>query len=370
MVNKIFIRALCLLCTAGMLLTGCTLPVSSHVYGKYQYAFLGVFDTVVQVIGYAKSQKEFDGYAQQIQSRFEELSRLYDRFYEYDGINNICTINKNAGIAPVQVEEEILDLLEFAQEAYEISQGTVNVALGPVLEVWHSYMERYSQDPENAILPSRQELESAAAHTRLDLVKIDREAGTVFLEEKGMLLDVGAVAKGYATQRVADEIYAAGFTSFVISAGGNVVTGDAPLDGVRGSWGIGIQDPEADVEDPQAQSVDVVFVKNRSVVSSGDYQRYYMVDGMRVHHLIDPETLMPAGHYREVTVVCDDSGMGDLLSTALFVLDYPESRALAEFMDLQVMWIFEGGRVEYTDSLLPLLRDRGGATAALEENEK
>lgn len=368
MFKRFLSQVLCVILCAGMvLLGGCGQQPAKSEYTKFQHNFLGVFDTIIQVVGYAKNQDEFDGYMERIESRFQELNRLYDRFHEYEGLNNICTINKNAGSAPVEVAPEILDLLEFSMEMYEQGQGAVNIALGPVLSIWHDYMDRYSDSPGDAVLPPMEELEAASAHTDITKVKLDRQAGTVFLEEEGMLLDVGAVAKGYAAQLVADEIYEAGFTSFIISAGGNVVAKDAPLDGLRNSWGIGIQNPAEDPGNPESKSVDVVFVENQCVVSSGDYQRYYMVDGARIHHLIDPSTLLPANHYRAVTVVCGDSGMGDFFSTVIFVLGYEESRAFAQDHGLKVMWIFEDGRVEYTESLLPLLRDRGGATSVIKK---
>ena len=168
------------------------------------------------------------------------------------------------------------------------------------------------------------------------------------------------MAKGYAAQVVADELYADGLTSFLISAGGNVVAKDAPKDGARGSWGIGIQDPFADPDDPNSTSLDVVFV------TSGDYQRYYVVDGKPYHHIIDPATLMPAAYYRSVTVVCADSGEADYASTCLFTLPYEASRAMAEKLGWKALWVFSDGSIEYTDSLLPQLRDRGGATDALQ----
>ena len=337
-------------------------------YTRYTVQFYDTFDTVIQVIGYTETQEEFEGYADAIHNRFIELSRLYDRFYEYTGINNIRTINLNAGIQPVEVEEEILDMLEFAKEWCEKSDGRVNIAMGPVLEVWHGYMAAHAGttvEPGPGVLPTQEELEAATAHTDLSKVIIDREAGTVFLEEEGMMLDVGAIAKGYAAQVVADEIYEAGFHSFIISAGGNVVTKDPPLDGIRDSWGIGIQDPFADANDPESSSLDVAFVENLSVVTSGDYQRYYMVGDRRIHHIIDPDTLEPAVHYRGLTVVCDDSGVGDFLSTCLFVMDYEEGRAMAEEWGAEALWVFPDGEVTYTDGLLPMLRDRGGATAAI-----
>ncbi len=338
-------------------------------YTRYSTQFYDTFDTIIQVIGYAKTQEEFEGYAGTIHQRFQELSQLYDRFYEYSGVNNIRTINLNAGVAPVEVEPELLEMLSFAKEWCQKTQGRVNIAMGPVLEIWHQYRDQYSGQALAAdaagALPSMEALDDANHFSSLDKVIIDREKGTVFLEDEKMALDVGAVAKGYAAQLVADEIYEAGFRSFTISAGGNVITKDPPLDGVRNSWGIGIQDPFADLNKPDSQSLDVALVSNRCVVTSGDYRQFYTVGDQLIHHIIDPATLWPANRYRALTVVCEDSGLGDFLSTCLFVMDYDEGRALAEELGVGVLWVFPDGRVEVNDNLLPLLRDRGGATNAI-----
>lgn len=349
---------------ALLLACGCAPKPAQPQYQKFQMQFFGTFDTIIQVIGYTEAEETFTGYGNYAETRFTELSHIFDRFYEYDGINNIKTINDNAGIAPVKVDPIILDVIDLCREWYDETGGQTNIAMGPVLSVWHDYMGLYSGDPENGKLPTEAEL-TANQNMSMDDIITDRAASTVYLAKPGMQLDTGAVAKGYCTQVVADELYAQGFKSFIISAGGNVVTADPPLDGVRSSWGIGIQDPFADVNDPQSPSRDVVFVTGESVVTSGDYQRYYVVDGKRVHHIIDPDTLHPADYYRGLTIVHEDSGLADLFSTALYCMDYEASRAFADKHGLKVMWIMPDGTVEYTAALLPQLRDLGGATAAI-----
>ena len=359
-------RFLSILCSLVLLaMTGCSGNAKSE-YTKYSSQFYGTFDTVVQVVGYCKTEDEFKAYASEIKDRFTQLNKLYDIYYSYAGVNNIKTINENAGIAPVKVEPEVLDLIDFCLEWYDKTEGQVNIALGPVLSIWHGYMEQYSSDSTDAKLPPIENLEAARQHTDISKVIVDRDAGTVYLAEKDMALDVGAVAKGFATQLICDEMVQKGFTSFCISAGGNVVTEDAPLDEVRDSWGIGIQNPFT-ADDPTASngSLDVAYVSHQCVVTSGDYQRYYMVGDQRIHHIIDPATLMPANYYRAVTIVTEDSAIADLASTTLFTLPYEESRALAEKMGWKVMWVFADQPVQCTENLVPLLRDRGGATGLL-----
>ena len=178
-------------------------------YTRYTTQFFDTFDTIIQITGYTKTQEEFEGYAQFVHERFAHLSKLYDRFYEYTGVNNVRTINQNAGIAPVEVEPELLEMLAFAKDQCQRSGGRVNIAMGPALELWHGYRERYAGMalPEDApdAYPAMEALEEADQLSQLDKVIIDQDAGTVFLEEPGMALDVGAVAKGYAAQLVADE---------------------------------------------------------------------------------------------------------------------------------------------------------------------
>lgn len=357
-------RTLSGLLAALLLVGGCSAKPAQPQYQKFQMQFFGTFDTIIQLVGYCETEQQFQEYADYAQQRFTQLSHTFDRFYEYDGVNNIKTVNDNAGIAPVKVDPIILDVIDLCRQWYTETDGQINIALGPVLSVWHDYMSLYSADPTGARLPSQAEL-TANQNLSMDDIVTDREQGTVFLAKPGMQLDTGAVAKGYCTQVVADELQERGFTSFLISAGGNVVAADPPLDGIRNSWGIGIQDPFADLNDPAAPSKDVVFVTGESVVTSGDYQRYYMVDGKRVHHIIDPDTLHPADYYRGLTIVHENSGLADLFSTALYCMDYPTSRAFADKHGLKVLWILPDGSVEYTAALLPQLRELGGATAAI-----
>lgn len=348
-----------------ILISGCAAgPASPGEYHKYSYEFTGVFDTVIQFIGYAKNQEEFQNYAQKGQERFEELHRLFDKYNDYPGVNNIKTINDNAGKKPVEVRQEIIDLLLFSKEWHEKTGGPVNIALGPVLTIWHDYREEGRSNPEQAQLPPLDELKKAEAFTNLSKVIIDPQKKTVFLQEAKMSLDVGAVAKGFATEIVARELEEAGLASAVISTGGNVRLIGKPLDGVRTKWGIGIQDPNGNALIPDDKPLDTVFAADTSIVTSGDYQRFYMVDGKMLHHLIDPQTLMPANYYRAVTVMVKDGAVADFMSSTVFLLPYRESRALVESIEgLEALWIFADGRIEATEGMKKAMKLMGGATS-------
>jgi len=204
-------------------------------------------------------------------------------------------------------------------------------------------------------------LQAALEFSDIDDVVIDEEQGTIFLPHRRMSLDVGAFAKGYATELVATELEAAGLKSGAISSGGNIRTIGKPLDGKRERWGVGIFDPDSTLFS-EDRDLDMVYVNDASVVSSGDYQRYYYVGGERYHHLIDPTTLMPAAHYRAVTVVTPDSGLADLVSTELFLLPYNESRQLADSMpEIEALWVMPDGEVRITDGMKKILQSYGAS---------
>ncbi len=344
-----FVSFLCLI------FSGC----GSSEYTRYRGEFFGTFDTVVSVVGYVQKEKDFDRYLKFTQERFQYFHQLFDRYELYENVVNIKTINDNAGVAPVEVSEDLFAFLEYCLQWCEKSDGRFNIALGPVLEIWHDYRERYENAAEGT-LPEEEELQAANRLTDFQKVQLDAEHQTVFLTEKGMSLDVGALAKGYATEKVGKELFDMGFTSFSISAGGNVRTFSPPAAGERSKWNISIRNPNTE-EDPDAEPVDFLYLDNLSVVTSGDYQRYYMVNGKKIHHIIDPSTLYPASYYKSVTVIMEDSAQADLLSTWLFTLPLEEAEKAAKELGAEVFWVMQDDTVAYTDGYVAYSKNYGGA---------
>jgi FAD:protein FMN transferase len=338
---------------------GCS-SLDKNEYKRYSDSIFDTFDTLVRVVAYTRSDEEFRQYFDTIHSRLQELHILFDIYNEYEGINNIKTINDNAGIRPIRVEQEIIDLIIFSKEWSERTGGSVNIALGPVLKIWHTYREEALYNPENAALPPADLLTEALEYSDLDKVIVDLAQMTVYLPDRGMSLDVGAVAKGFALDLVASEIVDEGLLSAIISAGGNIRTIGKPLDQARERWGIGVQDPDASIVGGSEKLLDIIYLSTGSVDTSGDYQRYYMVGDKLVHHLIDPETMMPAEHYRAVTVVAANSGIADFMSTALFLIPFEASIALAKSIDnFEAMWIMPDGEVRTTAGMNKLLESHG-----------
>lgn len=331
-------------------------------YDKYQADFIGLFDTATVIVGYADSQSEFDRYANIIHDRLEELHRLYDIYNAYDGINNLYTVNENAGIAPVEVSRDVIDMLLTAREGYDASNGILNIAMGPVLRIWHDYRTAGIANEEAAELPPMDVLREAVALTDINDVIINETKNTVFLTKPGMSLDVGAIAKGYAAEQAAQAARDAGATSILMNVGGNITAIGKPLDNVRARWGVGVQDPDLGVNGTQ-NILDTVYFCDKTMSCSGDYQRYYVVDGQSYNHIIDPATLMPASLYKQVAVIHEDAGIADIISTTLFILPQEEGAAFAKKMNAEALWMYQDGSRKATDGYVRISKTLGNYTA-------
>lgn len=354
-------KQLLLILIISLLISACS-TTSESAYTKYSYEFLGAFDTIIQFMGYAKGPDEFEIMVEIGQERFMELNKLYDIYNNYDGINNVKSINDNAGIKPVEVQQEIIDLMLFSKEWYNKTNGKCNIALGSVLSIWHDYRDAGIENPEEAEIPPFEMLEEAMGFTDINKVIVNHDNNTVYLEDKNMRLDVGAVAKGFATEIVAKELIDKGYTSFIISSGGNTRTIGAPIDSTRKKWGVGIQNPDGNPNDSSEPSLDILYLNDQSLVTSGDYQRYYEVNGKRYHHLIDPVTLMPAEYFRAVSILTKDSRIADFMSTTIFLTPYEEGRKLAESIGIDAIWIMKDGTIQATENARKVMKYMGGAT--------
>lgn len=320
---------------------------------RFEAQYLVLFDTVTQIIAYMDSEEEFAKNSESIHDNLEEYHQLFDIYHDYEGINNIKTINENAGIQPVKVDKRIIDMLLYAKEAYTLTDGKMNVAFGSVLKIWHEYRTIGMEEPNNAQLPPVELLQSAAKHTDINDLIIDTEKSTVFLADPDMSLDVGAIAKGYAVEQVAQLAIEKGFTSGLISVGGNVrVIGKKGEDDQL--WNVGVQNP--DIESDQAY-LHVAYITDFSLVTSGNYMRYYTVDGKRYHHIINPETLYPSDYFDSVTIICKDSGQADALSTAVYNMPFEQGLALIESLpDTEALWIYANGEEKYSSHFMEFLQ--------------
>lgn len=334
--KKLFSVILALL----LCLTGC----SSFGQTRYRAQFLTLFDTVTEIVGYAQNKELFTNQVEQIHEELQQYHLLYDIYQEYEGVANLKTLNDHAGQAPVTVDRKIIDLLLFSKQMYAQTNGRVNIAFGSVLKLWKQYREQGIEDPEHAALPPMEALKEAALHTNIEDIVIDEQKSTVFFKDPALQLDVGAIAKGYAVEAVCESAKARGVSHMLVSVGGNVrAIGQKSL---FEPFVVSLKNPDIEAEDASLASVKL---SEEALVSSGDYLRYYTVGGKQYHHIIEPDTLMPAEYYRSVSILCPDSGIADALSTVAYLLDYEQSRALVEqFKGTEALWVFPDGTIRAT----------------------
>ena len=336
-------RVFALLLALSLLLCGCA--GAGEEQKQYSATFLTVFDTVTTILGRDASEAAFQQKAQAVHDELLFYHQLFDIYHEYEGLNNLKTVNDHPGQA-IAVDKAVIDLLLDCKAYYDLTDGRVNAAMGSVLRLWHEAREDGLNDIANAYLPDAAALEEAAGHAGWDSVVIDAEQGTVTITDPGLRLDVGAIAKGWSVQRVAEN--APG--GLLISVGGNVcATGPKDSDGTP--WVVGVQDP-----DGGENYLHTLYLTKGSMVTSGDYQRAYLVDGEIYHHIIDPDTLYPGKLWRAVTVVCPDSGLADALSTALFLLPMEEGQKLLDECESTAMWVDADGNMYYSDGFEDLIR--------------
>lgn len=331
-------RILCALLLVSLLFTGCSAGGKQPEKKQYSASFLTLFDTLTTVVGKAEREEDFRATAQAIHDELLQYHQLFDIYKDYEGIHNLKTVNDNAGIAPVVVDRRIIALLKDCKAYYDLTDGMVNPAMGSVLQLWHAARNDGINDPGNAYLPKQEKLEAAAQHMDFDAVILDEGASTVYISDPEVRLDVGAVAKGWSAQRVAENAP----SGLLISVGGNVCA-TGPKDENGTAWVVGIQDPNGG-----DSYLHTLTVTKGSVVTSGDYQRAYVVDGELYHHIIDPETLYPSTLWRSVTILCEDSGLADALSTALFLLPLEEGQKLLEKTGALAMWVDREGSIFYS----------------------
>jgi thiamine biosynthesis lipoprotein len=303
-----------------------------------------LMDTLVSIRVYGNDPEVLKAAVTAAYGEMRRIADLVDRFPPPGSTacrrSDVCRINEEAGIRPVRVDPDTLALLTLAQKYHALSAGALDVTIGPVMDLW-GFAEN---DPK---VPSPHRIFETLPLVNNQLLQVNAQEQTVYLQKVGMKLDLGAVAKGYATEKALQVLAEYGIKKVLIDAGGNIrVLGTNPR---NTPWRIGIKDPR------QADAmIAVVVLEDAAAVTSGDYYRYFEVDGQRYHHILDPRSGYPAGENRSVTVISRDAGLADILSTAFFVLKGEEAVVLAEKLGVDVFLVSAEGRIFSS----PTLADR------------
>lgn len=261
-----------------------------------------------------------------------EIQRLEALFSRFLPASDVSSINQAAGLHAVPVSPETLLVLRTAQDFATRHVGTLDITITPLVELW-----REAAATGNPPVPAS--IQQALTLVHAEDLLINNDNGTAMLARTGQCLDLGGIAKGYAANRMLDVFHAFNMQSAYSNLGGNVIALGAKPDG--SAWKIGIQHPRR-----QQALLGAVSIENQAVVTSGDYQRYFIgKDGRRYHHILDPRTGYPSqSDLISVTIIGSDAMLADALSTAVFIaglqkgLDlisrYPECEAILVDKDL------------------------------------
>jgi len=259
--------------------------------------------------------------------------------------SGVVAINEQAGIAPVKVRADLIELLEKARHYAAVSDGAFDPTVGPLVQLW-------SIGTDSQRVPGKEEIAQALELINWRDIVIDRDAGLVFLQRKGMALDLGAIAKGYAGDEAARIAREGKVQRAVIDLGGNIVTlgsrqhkkGKEAL-----PWRIGIQNPES----ARGAYIGVVTVFDASVVTSGVYERFFEIEEKHYHHLFSTQDGYPVENgLLSVTIVAANSTDADALSTTIFTMGYEKGKALIDSIpDAEAIFVFSDHNVQITDGL-------------------
>jgi thiamine biosynthesis lipoprotein len=247
----------------------------------------------------------------------------------------LAEVNRRAG-EPVPAPAELREILRRALTVAGQTDGAFDPTWAALWGLW---------DFDHPRVPSMQEVESRLPHIGWARVVLDDAAGTVLLPDPDMRLGLGGIAKGWALDRAANDLRARGIDDFLLSAGGQVLAG-----GMRDGrpWRVGIRDPRGS----RNESLGTIEVTDQSVSTSGDYERYFELDGQRWHHILDPRTGMPSRGAQGATVVCADGTTADAWSTALMVLGQERGfELLSRQRGIEAALIDELGTIHTTPGL-------------------
>ncbi len=277
-----------------------------------------------------------------IDASYAELDRLAALLNFYSDKSEISLINRNAGVAPVKVSPDTLDIIEKAVYVSEMTDGAFDVTVGPLVKLW---------DMEKKIVPDKKAIAEAMQRVGYKNIMIDKSASTVFLKKSGAQIDLGGIIKGYAADKVVQLLKQNGIQAGIVAVGGEVRSFGKKPDGT--AWVVGIQNPRQ--KGPNDEVVATVELSDKATSTSGDYNKYFEKDGVRYHHLLDPKTGFPSKNCGSVTVIANNATTSDGFSK-IFILGPDKGLEVAKKVGFEAVFIGCDGKISMSDSLKNRIR--------------
>jgi thiamine biosynthesis lipoprotein len=291
-------------------------------------------DTYINIKVYTDNAKLASKSLDEVDAIYKEYHELSDRYNAYDNFKNIYYINHTLKInGKLTIDKKLYNLIKYSYDFCNNSNGLLNIALGNVIDIWKPYRDELKEG-----IPTINELKNIGSINLNDLVLEDNN---VILKKSNISLDIGAFAKGYATELVGKYLESVGITKYIINAGGNVKVGNHYN---NDKYKIGIEKPTKD-----GGIYKIVTGNNISVTTSGSYERFYEYGGKIYSHIIDPNTLFPSNYMLSVTVISNDSALSDALDTMLFLMPIKEGQEYVNKLDnVEAVWYGVDNKIYYS----------------------
>lgn len=317
-------------CLMGIFLLSCS-PAKEQVYRKDMV----LMDTLVTITVVTDSA---DRAEKAMDRAFAEIGKLDALLNFFSEKSELSMINRNAGLSGVRVSPETMEVVEKAIEVSEKTEGAFDVTIGPEISQW---------DFPLRIKPEDESIKRQLRLVNYKLIQLDKVRSTVRLKEKGMFMDLGGIAKGYAADKAVGVLKKNGIASGLVSVAGDIKAFGYKPDGK--SWTVGIRSPRSTEKSDEIMAT--VELNDTAISTSGDYQRYFILDEKRFHHILDPRTGYPAQGCQSVSVIAGDGVYADAFSTGIFVLGPERGIALLERMGFEGLIVDKDGALYTTSGL-------------------
>ncbi len=269
---------------------------------------------------------------------FNEIVKIEKLISSWDENSQTSNINKNAGIQPVKVNDELLRLIVRSKKVGQLTNGIFDISFASLDKVWQF-------DGSMKSIPDEEDVSKSVAKINYQNIQVDENAGTVFLKEKGMKIGFGGIGKGYAANRCKQVMIEMGIESGVVNAGGDLITWGAQKNGK--DWTIGIVDPAR-----KESALSYLKISDMAVVTSGNYERFIEFEGKKYCHIINPKTGWPAEALNSVTIVCPDAELADALATSVFIMGVDEGLALVnQLKDVECFIIDDQDQLHHSENI-------------------
>lgn len=321
---------------AFMLLFGCSEEEDYQLVQESRFA-LGTYN---QVTLYTSSEEQGQNIIEEVFERVDEIEHLMSSSIED---SDISKLNAQAGESAIEVDPETFFLLQLGKEYKEITEGTFNIGIGALINLWDI-------GGDDQKVPSESEINALLNHFDLEQLILNEESYEAKIEDPEMIVDLGGIAKGYAVDEAIRVIKEHEIEHAIVDFGGDVYVLGGNPDG--NEWRIGISNPEIG----ESGVIGRLFSSDMGVVSSGDYERYFMEDGQLYHHILNPFTGYPTDNQlSSVTVISDTALEGDILSTAIFVMGLESGLSFVNDLDdIEAIFITDNKEVYITSGVADL----------------